>query len=135
MGRRLAEFGRRILVAYPELPDRLASRLYALIRAGLVEADMRVSFGGIIFSLLFVFLPLAAAVNALIGGKPFLFWYYLSLLAALAYLNFAGETGRLRALNGVAAAYLGISLIVVIPIYVLSRSPTQPSTTSLPMAY
>ncbi|PPR62291.1 MAG: hypothetical protein CFH04_01052 [Alphaproteobacteria bacterium MarineAlpha3_Bin3] len=97
----------------------LASRLYALIRAGLVEADMRVSFGGIIFSLLFVFLPLAAAVNALIGGKPFLFWYYLSLLAALAYLNFAGETGRLRALNGVAAAYLGISLIVVIPIYVL----------------
>ena len=99
MGRRLAEFGRRILVAYPELPDRLASRLYALIRAGLVEADMRVSFGGIIFSLLFVFLPLAAAVNALIGGKPFLFWYYLSLLAALAYLNFADESGRLRALT------------------------------------
>ena len=113
----------------------LASMLYALIRAGLVEADMRVSFGGIIFSLLFVFLPLAAAVNGLIGGKPFLFWYYLSLLAAMAYLNFAGETGRLRALNGVAAAYLGISLIVVIPIYVLRSSPTQPSTTSLPVAY
>ncbi|MCH7551225.1 MAG: hypothetical protein IIA35_05945, partial [Proteobacteria bacterium] len=97
----------------------LASRLDALIRAGFVEADMRVAFGGIIFGLLFVFLPLAAAVNALIGGSPFLFWYYLSLLAALVFLNFAGETGRLRALNGMAAAYLGISLIVVIPVYVL----------------
>ncbi len=97
----------------------LASRLDALIRAGFVEADMRVAFGGIVFGLLFVFLPLAAAVNAFIGGSPFLFWYYLSLLAALVFLNFAGETGRLRALNGVAAAYLGISLIVVIPVYVL----------------
>ncbi|MAF95544.1 MAG: hypothetical protein CMM60_07305 [Rhodospirillaceae bacterium] len=97
----------------------LASRLDALIRAGFAEADMRVAFGGIFFGLLFVFLPLAAALNALIGGSPFLFLYYLSLLAALAYLNFAGEMGRLRVLNGVAAAYLGISLIVVIPIYVL----------------
>ena len=97
----------------------LASRLDTLIRAGFVEADMRVAFGGIFFTLFFIFLPLAAALNALIGGSPFLFLYYLSLLAALAYLNFAGETGRFRALNGVAAAYLGISLIVVIPIYVL----------------
>ena len=56
--RRLAEFGRRILGC---LICWLATRLYALIRAGLVEADMRVSFGGIIFSLLFVFLPQAAA--------------------------------------------------------------------------
>lgn len=97
----------------------LASRLDALIRAGFVEADMGVVFSAIVFGLLFVFLPLAAALNAWIGGSPLLFWYYLSLLAVLSYLNFAGETGRLRALNGVAAAYLGISLIVVIPVYVL----------------
>jgi hypothetical protein len=97
----------------------MASRLDAFIRNWFVEADMRIAFGSIFLGLLFVFLPLAASLNALIGGSPFLFLYYLSLLAALAYLNFAGETGRLRFLNGVAAVYLGISLIVVIPVYVL----------------
>ena len=44
----------------------------------------------------------------------------------MVFLNFAGETRRFVALNGLAAAYLGVSLVVVIPIYVL-RSFTEMS--------
>ncbi len=50
--------------------------------------------------------------------------YYLALLAALVFLNFAGETDRLRFLTGLAAVFLGVSLFAVVPIYVL-RSFTE----------
>ena len=58
VGRRLSDFpGASWLRNLGCLTGWLASGLYALNRAGLVEADMRVFFGGIIFSLLFVCLP------------------------------------------------------------------------------
>lgn len=97
----------------------LLKKLENLIRTGFQEADKGIAFGGLVLVLLLVFIPVAATINALIGGSPFLFWYYLSLLAALAILNFAGETGRFRFMNGLAAAFLGASLFVVIPFYVL----------------
>ena len=90
-----------------------------LIRSVFQEADQGIGFGGVIFIVLFILIPIAAALNAFIGGSTFLFWYYLSLLAVLAFLNVSGETGRLRFLNGLAAVYLGGSIFVVIPVYVL----------------
>ena len=97
----------------------LVKKLENLIRSGFQEADKGIAFGGLVLVLVLVFIPFAATINALIGGSPFLFRYYLLLLAALVILNFAGETGRFRFINALAAAFLGVSLIVVIPFYVL----------------
>ncbi len=97
----------------------LVKKLENLIRAGFQEADKGMAFGGLVFGILLVFIPVAATLNALIGGSPFLFWYYLLLSAVLAILNFAGETGRFRFINALAAAFLGVSLFLVIPFYVL----------------
>jgi hypothetical protein len=129
--RRLIDAWRNLgVMPWRKVPRRLTgwlvNKLERLIRAGLQDADLGVSFGGIVFALMFGVLPALALLNAFIGGSPFLFWYYLSLLAAMVFLNFAGETRRLVVLNGLAAAYLGVSLIVVIPIYVL-RSFTEMS--------
>ncbi|MBC8337697.1 MAG: hypothetical protein H8E39_03305 [Alphaproteobacteria bacterium] len=97
----------------------LIARIDGWVRIGFEEADRGIAFGGIVLFLLFVILPVLALVNMLTGGSPFLFMYYLSLLAALAFLNFSGETGYLKILNALIAGYLGLSLIAVIPIYVL----------------
>ena len=129
--RRLIDAWRNLRVMpWRKVPRRLTgwlvNKLERLIRAGFQDADLGVSFGGIVFALMFGVLPALALLNALVGGSPFLFWYYLSLLAVMVFLNFAGETRRFVALNGLAAAYLGVSLIVVIPIYVV-RSFTEMS--------
>ena len=129
--RRLIEAWQTLgVMPWRKVPRRLTgwlvNKLERLIRAGLQDADLGISFGGIVFALMFGVLPALALLNAFIGGSPFLFWYYLSLLAVMVFLNFAGETRRFVALNGLAAAYLGISLTVVIPIYVL-RSFTEMS--------
>jgi len=97
----------------------LLGKMNGLVCAGISDVDRNIGFGAVVFVLLFIFLPIAAALNALIGGSPFLFWYFLSLLAALGFLNFSGETKRFKVLNGIAAAYLGLSIFAVIPIYVL----------------
>jgi len=97
----------------------LVIKLNGVVRATFQEADRGIAFGGLVFGLLFVFLPLAAAVNALIGGSEFLFWHFFSLLGVFIFLNFSGETKRFRMLNNLAALYLGLSLFAVIPLYVL----------------
>jgi len=94
-----------------------AARLDGMVAAGFETADRRIAVGGVMFGLLFVFLPVAAALNALIGGSSTLFWYYVTLAAALAVLNFIGETGLFRLVRGLVALYLGVSLMLVIPIY------------------
>lgn len=97
----------------------LASRFDGLVRSGFDNADRHVAFSVVILSIMLVSVPAAAAVNALMGGSPFLFWYYLSLLGGVVLLIFAGETGRLKVVNGVLATYLGLSFWVVIPIYLV----------------
>ncbi|MDA0306138.1 MAG: hypothetical protein O3B76_07605 [Proteobacteria bacterium] len=97
----------------------LAGKLQTLIRFGFQDADQGVAFGGLIFALLFVFVPVAAAINFLFGGSPFLFFYYLSILGVLGLLNFAGEWEQAKIFSGLAATYLGISLFLIIPLYVL----------------
>ena len=97
----------------------LADGLGGLVRTGFAEADKRMAFGGLMMVMLLLLVPGAALINALFGGSPFLVWYYLSLAAVLAAVNFIGETGRLRLFNGLAAAYLGLSLMIVIPVYLV----------------
>ncbi|MBI2979061.1 MAG: hypothetical protein HYY38_09665, partial [Rhodospirillales bacterium] len=97
----------------------LTSRFDGVVRSGFDNADRHVAFSVVILSIMLVSVPAAAAVNALIGGSPFLFWYYLSLLAGVVFLFFAGESGRLKVVNGVLAIFLGTSFFVVIPIYLV----------------
>lgn len=97
----------------------LASRFDGLVRSGFDKADRHVAFSVVILSIMLVSVPAAATVNALLGGSPFLFWYYLSLLAGVVFLFFAGESGRLKVVNGVLAIFLGTSFFVVIPIYLV----------------
>jgi len=103
----------------PCLTACLVKKSERLIRLVFQEADQGVGFGGVVIFVLFVFIPIAAALNALIGGSPFLFLYYLSLLVVLALLNFFGEFKGLRFLSSLAAVYLGLSFFIIIPVYVL----------------
>ncbi len=73
----------------------------------------------LVIGLAFVAIPVAALANALQGGSPFLVLYWLTLFAALAVLNFTGEVRRLGPLNAALALYLGVSLVLVLPVYVL----------------
>jgi hypothetical protein len=106
-----------------DIPGRATERLLALFRrmigAYFVDADRTSFFNAVFAGLVFVLIPGAALVNAVIGGRPFLVLYYASLVGALAVLHFAGETRRLPWLPAAAAVYLGISLVVVVPVYVL----------------
>ncbi|MEE8351660.1 MAG: hypothetical protein V3R37_05655 [Rhodospirillales bacterium] len=127
--RRLASSWVRLsITGWREIPKFingwLAGKLQSLIRFGFQDADQGVAFGGFIFAVLFLFIPVAAAINFLFGGSPFLFFYYLSLLGVLGLLNFAGEWKQGKIFSGLAATYLGVSLFLVIPLYVL-RSFTE----------
>lgn len=108
---------------WAEIPDRTAERLLAffrrLIRAFFVDADRTSFFNGVFAGLVFVLIPGAALVNAVSGGRPFLILYYLTLVGALALLNFAGEARRRSWMAAAAAVYLGVSVVVVVPVYVL----------------
>ncbi|MDA1089091.1 MAG: hypothetical protein O3A85_02090 [Proteobacteria bacterium] len=122
--RRLGESWRMLSQApwrdiIPCITGWLVKKTNDLIRSFFQEADQGIAFGGVVFIILFIFIPLAAALNALFGGSSFLFWYYGTLLAALAFLNVSGETGRLRIVSSMVAVYLGLSFFVVIPVYVL----------------
>ncbi|MBT3307612.1 MAG: hypothetical protein HN377_14175 [Alphaproteobacteria bacterium] len=110
-------------VPWAAIPRRvngwLVDTVDGLIQSGFDEADKGIAFGGVVMVLLFIILPVLALINMLTGGSVFLFWYFVSLLAALAFLNFSGETNLLKVLNGFAAVYLGVSLIIIIPVYAL----------------
>ena len=94
------------------------------LRKYFTEADKSQTFSAFYIGLLFFVLPVAALVNALFGGSPFLIFYYLFLLAALVFMNLAGEVRQFRGVHNVLALVLGLSLLLVIPVYVL-RSFTE----------
>ena len=94
------------------------------LRKYFTEADKSQTFSAFYIGLLFFALPVAALVNTLFGGSPFLIIYYLFLLAALVFMNLAGEVRQFRGIHNVLALVLGLSLLLVIPVYVL-RSFTE----------
>ena len=108
---------------WPAVPRWASTRLLTatgwIIRELFEEADRTNIFGALFIGLVFVLLPVAAVANALSGGSPFLALYYLAVLMALAVLNFAGEFGRLSVLNGSAAMFMGVSVFLFVPAYVL----------------
>ncbi len=94
------------------------SSLGGLLKRCFVEADKSALFGAVFIGLVFVFIPLASAINWAAGGSPFLALYIFSAAAALAVLGFTGETRRLSLVNGALSIFLGVSLLLFVPAYV-----------------
>lgn len=115
-----ADVDRTSWVALPrKVTDRFVKQIEGLVQQGFGDADKTSVFNVVFIGLVFMLIPGAALINVLTGGRPFLFYYCLSLAGALVFLNFAGESARFRLANGVAAFYLGVSIVFVIPFYVL----------------
>ncbi len=93
--------------------------LAGLLKRCFVEADKSALFGAVFIGLVFVFVPLASAINWAVGGSPFLALYIFSAAAALAVLNFTGEIRRLSLVNGALSLILGVSFLLFVPAYVL----------------
>ena len=127
----LRRWRRRLIAGWSDLdragwrdaPARALSfaceRMDDLVRGGFATADRSTTFTFLFVGLVFIAIPAAAVINALTGGRPLLVIYYASLLAALVVLNFTAEVRRLSLLNRLIALYVGVSLLVVVPIYVL----------------
>ncbi|MSO93593.1 MAG: hypothetical protein EXQ86_09380 [Rhodospirillales bacterium] len=114
------DIGRTPWMSVPrEVTAGFIGRAEDIVRRGFENADKTSVFNAVFLGLVFMLIPGAALINALTGGRPFLLVYCLSLVGAFAFLNFAGESARLRPLNAVAAFYLGVSVVFVIPFYVL----------------
>lgn len=64
------------------------------------------------------FIPVASLVNLLIGGSPFLFCFFLAVVAAVALLIVLGETRGLGPLRRALALFAGLSILVLLPGYV-----------------
>lgn len=97
----------------------LLAAIDGVLRDYFVEADRSIGFSVLFIGTVFVLIPAAALLNAAIGGSPFLILYFVSLVAVLAVLNFTGEVRALAVFNRAAALYLGVSLMLVVPAYVL----------------
>lgn len=102
----------------------VAAWLDRVICRAFLHADRRGELGTAAALVILVVVPVAAAVNALTGGSPFLISYYGVLFAAIAVLFVSGEIRALRWLNGIIAAVVLASLFLVIPFY-LVRSFTD----------
>jgi len=105
------------------------------LRKYFTEADKSQTFSAFYIGLLFFVLPVAALINALFGGSPFLVFYYLFLLGALVFMNLAGEVRQLHGVHKVLALVLGLSILLVIPVYVLVPSPKSFFGTSMPTEF
>ena len=109
--------------AWAALPGVASRRLLALfdrlVRDGFEEADRTPLFGVLFIGLVFLVLPAASLLNAAFGGSPFLAGCYLAMAAVFLLFNFTGENPRLALVNGAAALFLGGSVFVVVPLYVL----------------
>jgi len=108
---------------YTDLPRCLVrwtlGRMDAAIRTCFVTVDRTPVIGGLFMAAVFVAIPLAATVNVLFGGSPFLFLFYLSMAVVLAVLALIGERPGWQRLKGVFSFYLGMSLVLIVPFYVL----------------
>lgn len=90
-----------------------------VIRRVFLQADRRGELGTAALLVILIVIPVAAAVNAVTGGSPFLITYYGVLLAAIAVLFVSGEIPALAWLNGVISVAVLASLFGVIPLYLL----------------
>jgi len=85
----------------------------------LTEANQRASVNFSVVMVLGVLLPIAASINALAGGSPFLIQFYLGIFLIFALLLFTGEINWLERLNQVFAFVSAFGVLVFIPVYVV----------------
>jgi hypothetical protein len=97
--------------------DRLVDVLFA-------DADRSPGFSIVVGGLVFAVIPLAALVNAGLGGSPFLISLYGVFGGAALVLNMTAQVRGLRALNAGLAGFLGLGLAIFVPFYVV-RSLTH----------
>ncbi len=87
------------------------------------EAAKKPLLNILFFGLIFIFIPLAASVNALRGGSADLFKAYLVMLAIVALLGVTSQLNRSGALlgfiNAVLALVAGLGLMLGAPLYTL----------------
>jgi hypothetical protein len=102
---------RRALAGLAATADRLVADHFE-------RADRSAGFAAVVIAIVGVFIPVAAVVNALIGGRPLLAGYVGSVALALVVLGFVTEVRRLSLLSQALAFYVGISLVAVVPAYV-----------------
>ncbi len=129
MRRRLGAYMEELKsINWTALPWRTSAHAVRLIdraqRKYFSEADKSQTFSAFYIGLLFFALPAAALINAFSGGSPFLVLYYLFLFGALVFMNLVGEVRLLRGVHSVLAFVIGISILLIIPVYVL-RSLTE----------
>ena len=89
------------------------------IDAGFVRVERTPLFSALFIGVVFLGIPIAALVNVIFGGSPFLILFYVALAAALVVLAITGEGPGLKMLNGTLAVFLGASLFLFVPVYVL----------------
>ncbi len=87
-------------------------------------ADKKPALDLLYIGLVFVFVPFAAAVNALLGGSPFLLQAYLVMLTMFAVLVVTSQlntgNGLLAFINATLSLFLGLGLFFGAPLYVLA---------------
>jgi len=93
------------------------------VRSLFEEAAKNPLLNILFFGLIFIFIPLAASVNALRGGSADLFKAYLVMLAIVAVLGVTSQLSRDNALigfiNAVLALVAGVGLMLGAPLYTL----------------
>ena len=93
------------------------------VRSLFEEAAKKPLLNILFFGLIFIFIPLAASVNALRGGSAGLFKAYLVMLAIVAVLGVTSQLSRGNALIGfinvVMALVAGVGLMLGAPLYTL----------------
>ena len=98
---------------------RLLDATMRAIASGFERADRGPILGTLFIGLMFIILPLLAFLNMAVGGRPILAIVFVAIFVVLAFFNFTAECRALDLLNGAASLFLGFTLYVVVPAYVL----------------
>ena len=99
---------------------RTLAAMRLAVDAGFVGIERTPWFGALFMGVVFLGIPLAALVNMIFGGSSLLVLFYLALAAALGILAITGERPEWKMLNGFLAVFLGASLFLLVPGYVLA---------------
>jgi hypothetical protein len=83
------------------------------------RADRGPFLDTLFIGLIFIVLPLLAFLNAAVGGRPNLALVFVAVFIVLAVFNFTAECRSLGLLNQAASLFLGFTLYIFVPAYVL----------------
>ena len=98
---------------------RLLDATSRAIATGFERADRGPFLDTLFIGLMFIVLPLLAFLNMAVGGRPILAIVFVAVFIVLAVFNFTAECRALGLLNAAASLFLGFTLYVFVPAYVL----------------